>query len=74
MLRLGIDERDELEEEFTGICEGLPFIIRDDIASAYGREYRIELNEDGIPIVTSLEIARSKANSLFQPRGTCRVC
>ena len=65
---MSIDERDELEDEIDSKFEGLPFILHPEIISAYGERYSIELDKDGVPVVTSYEAVQSAACSLFRPR------
>lgn len=72
MLRLGIDEKDELEDEVEAVCDGLPFIVHPDVISSYGEEYHIEMDEKNRPIVTSMMVVRDKERSLFRPRTTVR--
>lgn len=72
MLRLGIDEKDELEDDVEAVCDGLPFVVHPDVISSYGNEFHIELDELNRPIVTSMLVVRDKERSLFRPRTTLR--
>ena len=66
MLRLSIDERDELEEETEGSCDGIPFIAADFVISSYGERFDIAFDEKEGLTVTSLDHKDAKAASLFR--------
>ena len=54
-LRMGIDEREEEDEEQEANVEGMPFIISNDVIDIYGSRYSIDLDENKLPQITALD-------------------
>lgn len=54
-LRMGIDEREDADEEQEVMVEGMPFVINNDVIDIYGKRYSIELDENDLPKITALD-------------------
>ena len=54
-LRMGIDERGDSEEEQEVMCEGMPFVIGNDVIDIYGSRYSISLEENDLPKIQALD-------------------
>lgn len=52
---MGIDEREEEDEEQEANVEGMPFIISNDVIDIYGSRYSIDLDENKLPQITALD-------------------
>lgn len=48
-LRMGIDEREDEDEEKEVTVEGMPFVVSNDVIDIYGLEYDVTLDENGLP-------------------------
>nr|WP_273525183.1 ErpA-related iron-sulfur cluster insertion protein [Mailhella massiliensis] len=54
MLGLGMDERDEDEDEKV-VVEDVPFIADNDFLMKYGKAFELSFNEDRQVVLTALE-------------------
>ncbi|WP_446423643.1 ErpA-related iron-sulfur cluster insertion protein [Mailhella sp.] len=52
-LRMGIDEREDEDEEQEVTVEGMPFVINNDVIDIYGSDYDVVLDENGLPNITA---------------------
>lgn len=52
-LRVSIDEREDPDEEQEIMASGIPFVVSNDVIDSYGLEYRIFVDEHGMPAVSS---------------------
>ena len=52
-LRMGIDEREDEDEEQEVTVEGMPFVINNDVIDIYGSDYDVVLDENGLPKTTA---------------------
>ncbi len=52
-LRMGIDEREDEDEEQEVTVEGMPFVINNDVIDIYGTDYDVVLDENGLPKITA---------------------
>ncbi len=52
-LRMGIDEREDEDEEQEVTVEGMPFVINNDVIDIYGSDYDVVLDENGLPKITA---------------------
>ena len=52
-LRMGMDERGDAEDEQEVLCEGMPFVIGNDVIDIYGTRYSISLDENELPRILS---------------------
>lgn len=52
-LRMGIDEREDEDEEQEVTVEGMPFVINNDVIDIYGTVYDVVLDENGLPKITA---------------------
>jgi hypothetical protein len=48
ILRAGIDERED--NDFTTEVDSIPFVMSEDIADQYGLDFKISLDESGMPV------------------------
>jgi len=53
-LRLGIDEREDADEEQETEVEGMSFVVNNDIIDIYGESFAIAMDENGLPRITAL--------------------
>ena len=49
VLRASIDERED--EDVETEVDSVPFVISEEIADQYGRDYAISLDEHGMPVI-----------------------
>ena len=54
-LRLGIDEREDSEEEQELTLENIPFVVGNDVIDSYGEKFSISLNEDQFPVIKPIQ-------------------
>ena len=54
-LRMGIDEREDADEEQEVSVSGMPFVISNDVLDIYGSRYHITLDENGLPHIQALD-------------------
>lgn len=52
-LRMGIDEREDEDEEQEVTVEGMPFVVSNDVIDIYGTSYNVALDENGLPKITA---------------------
>ena len=53
-LRLGVDEREDPDEEQEGEFGGMPFVVNNDVIDTYGESFEITLNAEGLPLIKAL--------------------
>lgn len=54
-LRMGIDEREDADEEQELSVDGMPFVINNDVIDIYGQRYTIDLDENDLPKIIALD-------------------
>ncbi len=50
---MGIDEREDPDDEIETTVEGMPFVASNEVIDSYGSVFKIAVDEGGMPRITA---------------------